>query len=57
MVAVWLSPLKVKKINVLGRYAIVASQPIEGLRPLLELVDPVTRTGWAKPGRSSCGRL
>lgn len=35
-----LSPLKAKKVNVLGRYAIVASQPIEGLRPLLDPTNP-----------------
>lgn len=29
-----LSPLKAKNINVLGRYAIIASQPAVGLRPL-----------------------
>jgi TnpA family transposase len=29
-----LSPLKTKRLNVLGRYAITASQPVEGLRPL-----------------------
>ncbi len=29
-----LSPLKTKHLNVLGRYAITASQPGEGLRPL-----------------------
>jgi len=31
-----LSPLKAKKVNLLGRYAIVASQPTQGLRPLLD---------------------
>lgn len=35
-----LSPLKAKKVNVLGRYAIVASQPAEGLRPLLDPANP-----------------
>jgi hypothetical protein len=35
-----LSPLKAKKVNVLGRYAIVASQPAEGLRPLLASANP-----------------
>lgn len=35
-----LSPLKAKKVNVLGRYAIVASQPIQGLRPLLDPTNP-----------------
>jgi TnpA family transposase len=29
-----LSPLKDKHVNVLGRYAIIASQPAQGLRPL-----------------------
>ena len=29
-----LSPLKTKHLNVLGRYAIIASQPSDGLRPL-----------------------
>lgn len=36
-----LSPLKAKKVNVLGRYAIIASQPTQGLRPLLDPTSPV----------------
>lgn len=33
-------PAKAKKVNVLGRYAIVASQPTKGLRPLLDPTNP-----------------
>jgi TnpA family transposase len=35
-----LSPLKAKHLNVLGRYAITASQPGEGLRPLRDPSTP-----------------
>jgi hypothetical protein len=34
-----LSPLKTKHLNVLGRYAITASQPSDGLRPLRDPTD------------------
>lgn len=35
-----LSPLKTKRLNVLGRYAITASQPSRGLRPLRDPAIP-----------------
>lgn len=39
------SPLKDKHLNVLGRYAIIPSQPAQGLRPLRDpaSVDEVDR--------------
>jgi hypothetical protein len=52
-----LSPLKAKKVNVLGRYAIVASQPAEGLRPLLNPANPATRTWPPEPEGCISGRL
>lgn len=41
-----LSPLKAKKVNVLGRYAIIASQPTQGLRPLLDPANPGDQDTW-----------
>jgi hypothetical protein len=35
-----LSPLKTTHLNVLGRYAIIASQPGKGLRPLRDPSTP-----------------
>jgi TnpA family transposase len=41
-----LSPLKAKKVNVLGRYAIIASQTTHGLRPLLDPANPGDLDAW-----------